>query len=501
MTRRYVAIWFRHLLTDWMMRQKPELAGKPFALCKAERGQVIIMAASPPALQSGIKPGMGFADARALLPSLLNLDFEPDRAEKILSSMAGWCIRYSPLVGLQGQDGLWIDMTGGSHLFGGEKKLLREMVLRFQSFGYTTRAALADTPGGAWAVARYGRNQPIIPAGGLKAALAPLPPMALRFPEETAVTLISLGIRTLSDIYAIPRPALSRRFGASFILRLDQALGEMEEPLTSYQTPPEYAARLHFPDGVSTPESIERVLHRLLDDLCTQMEAAPCGLRTGELQCFRLDGRTQTLSIGTGSPSSRRKHLFKLLAEKLGTLDPGPGIETFILSASRTEAITATQDAMDMDAGCQFHDGNLPELVDRLSSRLGPPNIYRMIPRESHWPERAEKKAGAMQEPPAENWPQDKERPVMLLARPEPIDVMAPVPDYPPMLFRHRGQLHRIRHADGPERLEAEWWLRTGELRDYYRLEDEAGNRFWVFRQGHYRPEEKSGWFLHGFFA
>jgi protein ImuB len=501
MTRRYVAIWFRHLLTDWLTRQSPELTSKPFALCQAERGQVIIRAANPLALQSGIKPGMGFADARALLPSLLNVDFEPDRAEKILSSMAGWCIRYSPLVGLQGQDGLWIDMTGGSHLFGGEKKLLREMVLRFQSFGYATRAAIADTPGGAWAVARYGRHQPIIPPGTLKAALAPLPPMALRIPEETAVTLISLGIRRLSDIYAIPRPSLSRRFGASFILKLDQALGDMEEPLTSYQAPPDYASRLHFPDGVFTPESIEKVLHRLLDDLCVQMEAAQCGLRTGELQCFRLDGRTQMLSIGTGSPSSRHKHLFKLFEEKLGRLDPGPGFETFILSASKTDPMTATQDAMDMDAGCLFHDANVPELVDRLSSRLGSPSIYRMIPRESHWPERAEKKGGAMQEPSAESWPVDKERPVMLLARPEPIDVMAPVPDYPPMLFRRRGQLHRIRHADGPERIEAEWWLAKGELRDYYRLEDESGNRFWVFRKGHYKQEEKSAWFLHGFFA
>ena len=501
MSRRYVSIWFRHLLTDWAARQRPEIKDRPFVLCMAERGAVIIMAANALAEQAGASRGMALADARAVAPDLLHFDFEPDRAQKVLGAMADWCRRFSPLCGVQLPDGIWIDMTGGAHLFGGEKKMLRDMVLSFQSFGYETRAALADTPGGAWAVARFGRKQPIIPPGALKEALAPLPPSALRISQDTAVSLRSLGIRTVADLYKIPRASLSRRFGAEVILRMGQALGELEEPLSSQLAAPEYTARLHFPEGVSTPDGIAKVLQRLMQDLCAQMSVKGLGLRAGVFQVFRLDGRAEQVSIGTGSPSCNAKHLSRLFDEKLPHLDPGPGIETFILSAPQTERVVAAQNGMGMDADNYFHDDNLPELIDRLAGRLGADRIYGIAPRESHWPERAAKPTGPLNRKYAETWPQDKERPVMLLARPEPIEVMAPVPDDPPLLFRLKGVLHRIRASEGPERLEVEWWLRSGELRDYYRLEDEEGNRYWVFRSGHYKPEEKSHWFLHGFFA
>ena len=500
MPRRYISIWFRRLLTDWTARQRPEVKDRPFVLCASERGAVIIMAANALAEQAGASRGMALADARALAPDLLHFDFEPDRAQKILGAMADWCQRFSPLAGLQLPDGIWIDMTGGAHLFGGERKLLRDLVLSFQSFGYETRAALADTAGGAWGIARFGRQQPIIPPGALKEALAPLPPSALRISTDTAVTLRSLGIRKVSDLYKIPRAALSRRFGAEVVLRMGQALGELEEPLTSQMPAPEYTARLHFAEGLGTPDSIAKVVERLMSDLCAQMNVRGCGLREGVLQTFRLDGRAERVTIGTGSPSRNPKHLFKLFEEKLPHLDPGPGIETFILSAPKTELVTAQQNGMGMDADNYFHDDNLPELIDRLAGRLGMERIYGVAPRDSHWPERAVKATGALDLKP-DPWLPDKERPVMLLARPEPIDVMAPVPDDPPMLFRRKGVLHRIRHSEGPERIEAEWWLRSGELRDYYRLEDETGNRYWVFRSGHYKPEEKSKWFLHGFFA
>ncbi len=501
MQRRYISIWFRHLLTDWTAKQKPDMKDRAFVLCAQERGATIIMAANALAEQAGASRGMTLADARAIAPDLLSVDFEPGRAQKILSAMADWCQRFSPLCGLQLPDGIWIDMTGGAHLFGGERKLLRDIVLSFQSFGYETRAALADTPGGAWAIARFGRKQPIIPPGELRAALAELPPPALRISQETAVSLRSLGIRTVADLYRIPRASLSRRFGAEIMLRMGQALGDFEEPLTSQMPAPEYAARLHFAEGLSTPEAIAKVLQRLMDDLCAQMNVKGCGLREGILQAFRLDGRAERLQIGTGSPSRNPKHLFKLFEEKLGFLDPGPGIETFILSAPKTEQFVSAQNGMGMDADNYFHDDNLPELIDRLAGRLGAKSIYGVAPRDSHWPERALKPVGPLEARPAENWPLDKERPVMLLARPEPIDVMAPVPDDPPLLFRRKGVLHRIRRSEGPERIEAEWWLRAGELRDYYRLEDETGNRYWVFRAGHYKPEQKSEWFLHGFFG
>ena len=140
------------------------------------------------------------------------------------------------------------------------------------------------------------------------------------------------------------------------------------------------------------------------------------------------------------------------------------------------------------------------ELVDRLAVRLGSGRIYRALPQASHIPEKAVKITASMKEKPSVSWP-EKSRPVRILAKPEPVEVMAPVPDYPPMLFRHKGKLHRIRRAEGPERIEHEWWVAGGMSRDYYRLEDEDGNRYWIFRAGHYRPEKTSQWFLHGYFA
>jgi protein ImuB len=144
-------------------------------------------------------------------------------------------------------------------------------------------------------------------------------------------------------------------------------------------------------------------------------------------------------------------------------------------------------------------NAQLSELIDRISVKVGANVIHRFLPDEHYWPERSIKQSLSLQEQLTTQWKLDKPRPIQLLPKPEIIEVTAPVPDYPPMLFRYKGKLHKIKKADGPERIEPEWWIQNGQHRDYYAVEDEEGNRYWVFRLGHY--DEDYEWFMHGFFA
>lgn len=498
MSARFIALWFPYLLTDWLARHRSELKEKPFAVCGAEHGRIFVNAANSIAEKAGIVPGMALADARALEPRIEAIDYEPDRAPKLLEAMADWCIRYTPSVSVCLPDGIFLDVTGCAHLMGGESKLMKDLVTRLRQYGYYTRAALADTPGTAWAVARYGRTRPIIPPGDNREALKPLPPAALRLEPETADRLAQLGIQTIAQLYALPRPSLTRRFGRHLCLRLDQALGDLQEKLTLRQPPPVYSERLPSPEGILTVEGIACALKKLLEQLCHRLEQDQKGLRIAEFLAFRVDGHVARIDVGTGRASRNPRHIFRLFEDRLAVIDPGLGIELFILSAPHTETMNPAQEEI-LEPG-SADDAAISELADRLAIRLGRNRIYRTLPQASHAPERAVKITSSLDEQSSVPWPA-KTRPAHLLPKPEPVEVMAPVPDYPPMLFRHNGKLHRIRHADGPERIEPEWWVANGIARDYYRLEDQDGLRYWIFRAGHYRPETPSQWFLHGYFA
>lgn len=499
MQRRYVSIWFRHLVTDWITRRQPELKSVPFVLCDNVRGRMVVTKANPIAVNEGIFTGMALADARALIPDIIPFDDRPQIPEKLLSGMADWCIRYTPSVCLDLPDGLLMDITGCPHLFGGEIPYLKDIVTRLRDFGYDARAAMADTVGGAWAVARFALKHPIVPPQGQKRVLSTLPPAALRLDSEVADRLHKLGITTIAEIYAMPRASLSRRFGAGLLLRLDQALGDAQEAVTPIRPIEPYSERLNSPEGVCTLEGIALALNKLLARICERFEHENKGLRFAELECVRVDGQVERIEVGTSQPTKRASHIFKLFENKLQHIEPALGIETFILTARQVEPIQAVQGEIP-DDNAMRHDDAIPELVDSLTNRLNPKRPYRLLAQEHHWPERSIKGSANIADHSPAPWVRDKLRPIRLLRRPEAIDVTAPVPDYPPMFFRYKGVLHRIRKADGPERIEREWWLEKGELRDYYRLEDEQGCRYWVFRSGHFAPEKQTSWFLHGFF-
>ncbi len=500
MSGRYVSIWFRFLTTDWFTRRNPALGKKPFVLAAPNHGRMMITAANAWAMAQQVEAGMVVADARALIPELEVLDDRPGLSLKLLKGIAEWCTRYTPVAGIDPPDGITLDASGCPHLWGGEKNYINDIITRLQNFGYHTNAAMADTIGAAWAIARYGKNESIIPAGAQGAALMCLPPAALRIEMETVERLHKLGLREIKNFIAMPRSALRRRFGPQFLQRIDQALGNEEETIIPVLPVEAYQERLPCLEPIVTATGIEIALERLLDKLCNRLMQEQKGLRTALLKGYRVDGKIEKISVSTNHPTHNKEHLSKLFGLQFSSFEPAPGIEVFILEAQKVEEQIPVQEKL-WSATQGLHDHGLSEMLDRLVCRFGEGHIHRYLPDEHYWPERSVKQASSLSEQNLSPWKADRPRPLQLLPKPEPIQVTAPVPDYPPMLFHYKGVLHKITKADGPERIEQEWWLAEGQHRDYYVVEDEAGHRYWLFRSGHYDSDKRHGWFLHGFFA
>jgi protein ImuB len=498
MVRRFASIWFRHLTTDWFSLRQPELKNVPFVLRAYSRGRVVITAANAVAQSKDVDRGMALADARALVTDLVVLDDKPDLPEKLLKRLAEWCIRFTPVVSVDPPDGLLLDVSGCSHLWGGDEAYASEIVKKLTARGYDVRVAIADTPGVAWGVARFGKDPLVILPGLHIEALLPLPPEALRLEPDTVTRLHKLGLHQIRQFLRMPRPSLRRRFGQEFMTRLDMALGQQEEFIQPVFPVEEYHERLPCMEPIVTATGIEIALKQLLTALCTRLQQEQKGLRSAVFKCYRVDGKIEQIAIGTNRPSYHVDHLFKLFELKLTSIDPALGIELFIIEAPKVEDHFPHQEKL-WEGSRGLDDIRLSELMDRIAGRVGNDSIHRYIPDEHYWPERSYKTASSLQEKPLSSWRADKLRPLQLLAPPERIDVTAPIPDYPPMLFRHKGKLHKIVKADGPERIEQEWWLQQGQHRDYYRVEDEEGNRYWLFRLGHYHDKTYQ-WFIHGFF-
>lgn len=500
MSKRFISIWFRHLTTDWMTLRRPELKDIPFVFAVPDHGRLIITAANIPAEVQGVTVGMVGADAKAILPNLEVLDEIPGLPEKLLKAIGEWCIRYTPIISTDLPNGLILDISGCAHLWGGEQKYLKEIVTRLRSKGYDVRAAIADTIGAAWAIARFGKVTPIIKPGEQISALLPLPPAALRLEPATLDRLKKLGFRIIGNFITIPRSTLRRRFGTGLLQRLDQALGNEDEYIQPLVPIEPYHERLPCLEPIRTATGIEIALQRLLEMLCTRLQKEGKGLRKALFKGYRIDGRTVQIDIGTNRPSHHIKHLFKLFEIKISSIEPALGIELFVLEAPKVEDMPQEQESLWIENGGSLDDLHVAELLDRLAGKLGASAIHRYLPQEHYWPERSVIATSTLKDRPATTWRTDRLRPVQLLSKPQAIKVTAPIPDYPPMLFRYNGIVHQIKKADGPERIEREWWLDEGEHRDYYQVEDEKGQRYWLFRSGHYSGDQ-SQWFIHGFFA
>ena len=500
MEKRFVAIWFRYLKTDWYARRISVLNKLAFVLTATDHGRDIVVERNAMAERLGISTGMAFADARAIFPSLHKMDDKPDHASQILHGLAEWCIRYTPCVVIDLPDGLILDASGCTHLWGGEENYLADIQKRLAGFGYNVRISIAGTIGAAWAVSRFGENGTIVKSGEQYAELLHLPAASLRIDPGTNERLYKLGLREVKDFANMKRPALRRRFGQELITRIDQAMGITEETLQPIHPVEPFEARLPSLEPIVTRAGIEIALQTLLDDLCKKLASEGKGLRSSVFKCFRVDGKVESIEIGTNRATHNATHLFKLFEIKLDSIEPALGIEYFLLEAKQVEDVNPIQEKL-WERSAGLHNTHVLELLDRFAGRFSSNSIHRYLPDEHYWPERSYKLAGSITETPTTTWNAGRPRPVQLLPQPQSIDVTAPIPDYPPMNFRYKGKLHKIIKADGPERIEQEWWLQQGEHRDYYAVEDDEGQRFWVYRSGHYDAEKFEGWFIHGFFA
>lgn len=521
--RRYLALVLPALATDRVVTARPAWRDTPVVTVAPGRRGVAVVAANRAARQGGIEVGATLAEARALHPALKVADADPGGDRAFLDRLAGWCLRWTPLTAADPPDGLILDITGAAHLVGGEAALLADACARLGRAGLAVRGAIADTAAAARALARFAGPATLCPPGRDAAAVAVLPVAALGIARDQAAALERRGLARISDLLAVPRAALGPRFGTELLDRLDRITGRAATPISPHTPAPRLSARHAAPEPVAAPEVIARIVDRLVRTLCRSLEAAAVGVRRLALAAYRCDlppdHPPQTLVIGTGRPLDDPRRLMRLIADKLPAIDPGTGLDALIVWADAVEPLVATQ--LDLFAGTPPPAPASPrtadpaptaasagagdtvaDLIDRLSNRLGADRVVRAVPVESWQPERAQRWLAPGEPAPPEAaaaetaWPADRPRPPLLLARPEPIDVVAPVEDEPPLLFRWRGAVHRLSRVEGPERLAADWWRAPGPPRDYYRVEDTDGRRFWLFRTG-----EPPAWYLHGLFG
>jgi protein ImuB len=523
--RRIVSVW----LPDWPVTVWSRAAGRAppdpaasFALTERSTHGLVLAATNPAARAAGLRRGQGHADACAILPALNSHPAEPERELQMLRRLALWAERFSPGVAADrlqpGFEGLMLDMTGGAHLFGGEGALLAEIERRLETAGIPARAGMADTAGAAWALARFG-DEKLAPAGRTREAIGPLPVEALRLEAPALKLLRRFGLKRIGDLYALPRAGLARRFngeaGLQLVRRLDQALGGEGEPLEPIRPAPLYRAWRAFAEPLIDVEGVAWALPGLVEALAAQLERDGKGARRLMLTAFRTDGRTTSIEAGLSVPAAAPAHLLRLLKERgLERLDLGFGADALMVSAHKAEAAEVRQIDLAPDPAGACREA-LAALVDRIEARLGEGSALRPVLRDSHIPERSEawensplprSGGGAGEGASAEM--QGALRPLLLLDPPEPIEAVAELPDAAPARFVWRRFPHKVARAEGPERLSPEWWRAPAgheRTRDYYRVEDEDGRRFWLYREGLYDreadPHTPPSWWLHGVFA
>jgi len=402
-------------------------------------------------------------------------------------------------------DGLFLDITGVDHLWGGEAAMMADFAARLARNGLPIRAAVAGSQGAAWALAHFGPDRAL--AGEAMEALATLPVEALRAPDTDAAQLRRLGLRTIGTLAGLPRDQAGRRFGPEVMRRLDQALGVAPEALAFARPPNPWFARLAFAEPISAPEDLARVAGDIVERLCIRLEAEGRGARRFDLAFHRLDGVAEAVSVGLALPGRDAAAVTRLFLPLLERVDPGFGIEVVTLGARETAPCLARQPGLSPLPGDSHDREALAPLVDRLANRLGEAAVWRAEAFPSHAPERAAARRPPLSAPTTGGWDRERPRPVRLFRRPELVEALAPVPDDPPLMFHWRGRAHRVRRAEGPERLGEEWWRRPwseadpASARDYYQVEDETGARFWLFRDGPYGGPEPPRWWLHGLFG
>jgi protein ImuB len=525
--RRILSLWLPRLPTDRIKRQLARTNAAPVNINNApcivvakQNNALQISALDDAAAHLGLEIGLPLANARAVCPQLQVFDADEAADTRTLNDIADWCDRFTPLVALDPPHGLFLDITGCAHLFGGEAALMQTICVALTRQGFAVSAGIAGTSICARTMTRYVSGQ-IVRDGEEADAVRPLPVFALGADDAITRGLRRAGLKTIGDVASRARHEITARFGADFTRLLERALGEGDAPISPRKPLPDYIVEKRFAEPIATEGVISATLSRLAHMLVMALERQGKGARRLEASFFRTDGAVRAIAVDTGQPVTKVEMIERLFRERLDALndplDPGFGFDLIRLSACRVESVVAQQ--RDLDA--HVHDNDeLAALIDRIAARIGGRRVVVHLPQDTHIPERAELAAPAQQHlSPAMQaaWPArvEKEpplRPLRLFERPEPIKVpLATVPDGPPHHFTWRRAPHAVVRVEGPERIAMEWWKQNGQAltRDYFRVEDESGLRFWIYRDGLYGSELVDGegepvpskWYVHGLFA
>ncbi len=517
--RRYLALWFPFLPADRLRLEEGDLSSRradtphdaALVLVGRVKGAQRLAAVDAAAQTLGIAPGMTLADAQAMHPGLLVADMDEAADRHWLERLAKHCIAWSPRVTIAPPDGITLDISGGEHLFGGEAGLAAQVEDSLVMMGLTLRLAMASTPDGAQALARHAS----LPIRNERLALRELPVIALGLDDEAVLALRRAGLKTIGDVAARSAASIAVRFGAGAVTALRRLLGEEQAPIDPLAQPEPLHFERRFAEPVALQASIATCFLDLLREAARALEAQGLGGRRFVLTLFRSDGARHRLAIETGLPTRDPAPVMRLFDERIATLadplDPGFGYDRISLFLPVTEPLAASQPELD---GSGQDTAALADLIDRLSTRLGPASLRRPVPQDSHIPEQAQLALPAAHARDPVRWPtppagEPPLRPLFLFDPPQPVEVIAEVPDGPPHRFRWRRKLHEVRLYEGPERIAAEWWRRKGGehpgrgglTRDYYRIEDMRGRRYWIFRHGLYEERQSPQWYLHGLFA
>jgi protein ImuB len=486
-----------------MLGQQAPPADQPLVMIAREGSRRLVAAANEAAIATGLRVGMPASKAQALVTDLIIEDLCPEEDRKELDRLALWFLRnYAPVVAVDPPDGIVIDTTGADHLHGNETLMLTGMINRLFAMGFAARAAIADSWGAAHALARYQANPVlVVPEGEAADVVVDLPISALRLESGTVAALRTLGFDTIGELAATPRAPLALRYGPQIGRRLDQAVGRAAEPIDPIRIADAIEARRAFAEPISAGETIARYVAMLVLRLCGVLEEHGVGVRRLDLILHRVDNTLQVIRAGTAKPVRDAERLTKLLCDRIDKIDPGFGIEVMTLSAVHCEPLDAIQTISSLIEEPEAEVGGLIDIIANRGHR-----VYRVAALESDVPERSFAAMPALADDDELGWPAEWPRPSRLLLHPEPIQCMALLPDHPPASFTWRGSRHAVKRADGPERVFGEWWKRDKELgavRDYFVVENDAGERFWIFRQGdgEHADSGSGSWFLQGIFG
>ncbi|MGR9503684.1 Y-family DNA polymerase [Rhizobium leguminosarum] len=501
---RVVSIFFPDLPTDRIRRADPAIpVEEAIAVISKSGSKRWVSATDAAARKAGLHVGMPAAKAQALFQGLRMIDADAAADAAALERITMWALsQYSPIVAVDPPDGIVMDTEGADHLQGGEERMLTSIANRFRAKGLTTRVAIADTWGAAHACARaINRETVVVPSGETIRAVERLPISLLRLPEKIVSDLRTLGFRTVGELSVTLRAPLALRFGPEVGRRLDQMFGRVFEPIDPIRSPELVEVSRAFAEPIGAPETINKYVGRLVVQLVAKLQRKGLGVRRTDLIVEKVDGTRQAIRAGTAKPARDVAWLTKLFRDRTEKIEPGFGIEKLTLVAVMSEPLEEKQKASSL---VDDEDADITPLIDVLGNRGQ--RVFRVAPVASDVPERSVQRIAAVGDEVTAGWVHQWRRPVRLFARPDPIEAIALLPDHPPASISWRGKRHRVKRADGPERVFGEWWKRDSELeavRDYFVVENEIGERYWIFRSGDgIDPETGSHkWFMHGIFG